>query len=346
MEQGRESRASGSAPRRRGRSIGARRCGGRAVTAGWRCKLGRGGCKGAADPPEDAQQQAGYEEGGEGARHDHGRLQGGQVAEQAGDAGHQGVTAAVGAAAAAARRLPGAHPGGVPGPRAGRWPRLVLGSGLRRGGGLGSAGAGGGRGQEREQHQQRQKPRGRRRGAHGAVRRPGVGLGERDGALGPAPATRPSPATPAAEPGGCAVLGRKLRRPEESEPPAAAAAAATNTLHGVIRRAAAPRGRGRPPGPVRAALLSGRPQFPRDLAPPWRSNNSQALCCTFHIFSISFNPATPLGDRYFCYPPLIVDSRPREPAHSNPGCVRLRIERPWHPGQASILQMRKLKPPE
>lgn len=46
--------------------------------------------------PEDSQQQAGDEEGGEGAGHDHGRLQGGQVAEQAGDAGHQGVAAAVG----------------------------------------------------------------------------------------------------------------------------------------------------------------------------------------------------------------------------------------------------------
>ena len=96
-------------PRARGDSGAAERRG----------RLARGAAKGRLDPPEDSQQQAGDEEGGEGASHDHGRLQGGQVAEQAGDAGHQGVAAAVGAAAAA-RRLPGPGAGGVPGPRADR----------------------------------------------------------------------------------------------------------------------------------------------------------------------------------------------------------------------------------
>lgn len=78
---------------------------------------------GRRDPPEDAQQQAGDEQSAEGARHDHCRLQGGQVAKQAGDAGHHRVDAAVGTSPARHAR---SQLGSIP--RAGR--RLVVCFGL------------------------------------------------------------------------------------------------------------------------------------------------------------------------------------------------------------------------
>lgn len=118
-------------------------------------------------------------------------------------------------------------------------------------------------------------------GAHGAGRRRG-GRAARarrsPGVLQAAP--RPGPGPPAAEPGGCAVLlGRKLRRPEES----------------------AARGRGRRHQHVAPSWPDGpRPHVggaghqagcglccsPGDLGHPGRSSSRQELCCTSHVLSL------------------------------------------------------------
>lgn len=207
------------------------------------------------DPPEDAEQQAGDEEGSEGARHDHGRLQGGQVSEQAGDAGHQSVAAAIGATAARHRRLPRPGPGGIHRPGARR--RVLW---LRRRRGLDTAGAGGGHGQEHEQQQQKrwQQPQQRRR-AH----RAGGWREARRGARlspGPAPAQRPVPGAPAAEAAARRLAGNCSARksPRRSHTHVAPS-------HSTDR---GPRGRGRPPGRVAGcAPLTRRPNHPKDLGP-------------------------------------------------------------------------------
>lgn len=143
---------------------------------------------GRRDPPEDAQQQAGDEQRAEGARHDHRRLQGGQVAKQTGDASHHRVDASVGAFPARHAR---SQLGSIP--RAGR--RLVVGFGLWGRGGLGSASEDSGRGQEREQQQQQQRwRRWRWQGAHGALCARTV----RRSASGRLAPRRPAPGSPAA----------------------------------------------------------------------------------------------------------------------------------------------------